>query len=173
MKWIWKLGPCALLLGALILLGACKESYEAGLEPGPRGEPGRSLDRMYLRDFRVSEAKYFAVLNEFYVFALAQGGDLQAGECFNDVLRLSLRKKFPCIVIYSTLGAPTKVHMTLTVTDRVHVAPSQDIFNCQVGIYVKSNYEPALKVAPAFVTDVEPILMNFDRDVALSAPRGP
>jgi len=172
MKKISRSSRFALTLGVLALLGACKESYEAGLEPRPNGAPGKSLDQVYLREFRVSEADYFAALNEFYVFSLSQRGSVRVAECFNDVLRLSIGEKTsPCIVMYSTIGAPTKVHLSFNVVDRVLSGPGQDSFIYQVGIYVKSNYDPALQVAPAFVANVEKTLLSYDRDRAASAAK--
>jgi hypothetical protein len=77
-----------------------------------------------------------------------------------------------CIVLYSTMGAPTNVHMTFEVIERVITgSPPSGFFAYRVGIYLKANDAPALQVAPAFVKNVETKLVDLDREVAQPLPK--
>jgi hypothetical protein len=152
-----------------MLLGACRDPYDADVDPGHKGEPGSALKQVYSKEFRVVEGDYFAALNDFYSFAHAQVFErIDFGDCFSRILDFVPDKEgMACIGVFAAKGAPTKAHMTFTILARaLNRFDRNDHLTCRIDIYINDSYEPVRTIAPSFQERIDSRLQEFDRRVA-------
>lgn len=157
-----------------VMLGACRDPYDADVEPGSNGEPGSALKHVYAKEFRVSKGEYFAALNEFYSFAHAQRFEVIGfGDCFADLLDIRFNERtLPCIGMYAAKGAPTKAHMTFTIVAKsFNRSDYNDHLTCRIDVHINDFYQPVRTIAPSFQEHVESRLQEFDRKVEAGVNR--
>lgn len=87
---------------------------------GHDGEPPNIHSVQYSQGFKILYSDYLKALDVVFSFANKQGfGEIQFGECFQNVLKLSFSKeRLPCGAVYFTKGAPTKFLVRIIITDK-------------------------------------------------------
>lgn len=166
------------LLGMFFLVisfcsASCGSERDPATEPGPNGEPGADLKRIYSQEFRAPRSKYFVALNEFYAFANAHGFDaVEVGTCFGDVLAAQVRSlDAPCIVMWAALGTPVKAHMTFTVEEKAfYRIDRNDHVRYRIELYTFEGYAPVNGLKPMLEAQIEPKLEALDSSVGSERP---
>jgi hypothetical protein len=164
----------SLLASLACLLSSCGENSDyCCTEPGPNGEPGTALKLSYSKEFKVHAVDHFLTLHELQAFAWRHGfGPPRIEPCLNRMTERSRQphNEPPCIAAWTTRGAPTKAHLTLTITQRaLFDAERPGYFGYRIEAYVIPAYEPT--VHTSIESETEPRLRALTAQVDAHLPR--
>jgi hypothetical protein len=112
----------AVLLSALLLFGCSSEINEDDHEPGPNGEPPKTLEamRVYTKQFTVAQQNYALALGHIHSYLVAESYWITYTACFGEVPRTIGRgreNQYPCVALHAQKGPPTKAHLMVTVDE--------------------------------------------------------
>ena len=109
------------LLFSITLIGCdlTEDKEYKGYAPGILGEHPIIHKLQYQSSFVVLKADYFKSIEAFHTFAQIHEFYPTFNRCFNSLFDVTFKSEnFPCITTYTEKGAPTKIHMTYTVTKK-------------------------------------------------------